>query len=334
MKKHLIAILILFLITEFSLAQTKPADSIVIKVGEGSKVIIAIKNKEDLATLKHYDFQSLVNDMITKLEASDTTPISKPSSDYLKDSVQKEPVVVSTVSAEDESDQWSDNNWTHYEFRRHGRRTYHSFNFDLGMNNYLENGTFPDGGNALYTVKPWGSWYVGINSIQRTRLTKKFFIEWGGGISWYNFKFQNFSTRISEDDNGVVFSEDTRELDFRKSKLTATYINASFVPLVDFGGNRRRSMFFDGYASDAFRFGLGGYIGYRIDSYSKVMYKENGDKRKEHDHDNFYLNNMRYGLRAQIGFSDIDFFVNYDLNELFIEGKGPKLNAFSFGITF
>jgi hypothetical protein len=43
---------------------------------------------------------------------------------------------------------------------------------------------------------------------------------------------------------------------------------------------------------------------------------------------------MRYGLRGQIGFNDIDLFVNYDMNDLFTEGKGPQLNAFSFGITF
>lgn len=331
--KHCLTLFIFLSACSLVIAQTKPADSVVIRVGQGSKVIIAIKNKEDLATLKHYDFQALVNDMITKLEAKDTTPMSKPSSEYLKDSVKKESAVVATGN-EPQPEQVNTNNWNHHD-RHHwrGRRTYHSFNFDLGMNNYLEEGTFPDADNALYTVKPWGSWYVGINSVQRTRLTRKFFLEWGGGISWYNFKFQNFSTHMSEDDNGVIFTEDPRELDFRKSKLTATYLNASFVPLVDFGGNRRRSMLFDGYGSDAFRIGLGGYIGYRIDSYTKVMYKESGDKRKEHDHDNFYLNNMRYGLRLQVGYDDIDLFVNYDLNELFIEGKGPKLNAFSFGIT-
>ena len=32
--------------------------------------------------------------------------------------------------------------------------------------------------------------------------------------------------------------------------------------------------------------------------------------------------------------SATDLFFNYDLNELFAEGKGPKLNAFSFGVIF
>ena len=74
-------------------------------------------------------------------------------------------------------------------------------------------------------------------------------------------------------------------------------------------------------------------MGYRIDSYTKQMYYENGDKMKTHNHDNYYLNNLRYGLRLQLGFRDTDIFFNYDMNELFTDGKGPKLNAFSFGIT-
>ncbi|HMR58489.1 MAG TPA: hypothetical protein PKC10_14290, partial [Cyclobacteriaceae bacterium] len=78
----------------------------------------------------------------------------------------------------------------------------------------------------------------------------------------------------------------------------------------------------------------GPYVGYRIASYSKQMFEENGAERKPRNHDNFYLNNLRYGLRAQIGFNDIDFFFNYDMNELFVENKGPQLNAFSFGVTF
>ncbi len=132
---------------------------------------------------------------------------------------------------------------------------------------------------------------------------------------------------------GVIFSEDLRDFNFIKSKLTATYLNASLIPLLDFGGNRRKSTLFDDHGSDSFRIGVGPYVGYRIDSYSKQVYKD-GEKRSNRDHDNFYLNNMRYGLRAQIGFNDIDLFINYDMNELFAAGKGPQLNAFSFGVTF
>lgn len=318
-----------------SMAQDKPADTVIIKVGEGSKIIVAIKDKKDLETLKSYNFQTLMNDLITKLEQKDTVSTQKPATDYLK---TPEEVVTETqvIDNDDDNDDWDNENWTvvNNKKNRHSKRTYSSFNFDLGTNNYLSDGKFPDQDNALYTVKPWGSWYVAANSVQRTRIVNKFFVEWGLGVSWYNFKFQNEQTQITKDDNSVLFMLDTRDADFKKSKLTATYVNASIVPMIDFGSNRRKPSVFDGHNSDSFRIGVGPYVGYRIDSYSKQKFEENGDERKPRDHDNFYLNNLRYGMRVQLGFDDVDLFFNYDMNELFIENKGPKLNAFSFGVTF
>lgn len=320
----------LMLLSIVSPAQTKPADTVVIKVGEGSKIIVAVQ-KEDLETMKQYDFQKLMTDLIVKLEQKDTASQQSPSADYLKEPVNEE--VASTE--ENKNDESVDENWDNHKHEKwHHRRTYHSINFDLGMNNYLSDGKFPDENNSLYTVKPWGSWYVGINSNLRTRISNKFFLEWGLGVNWYNFKFQNEQTMISKDDNSVIFSLNPLDVDFTKSKLTATYIQAQLVPMIDFGGNRRKPSFFDGGDSESFRFGAGPYVGYRIDSYSKQVYKEEGEKIKPKDHDNFYLNNLRYGLRFQLGFEELDLFFNYDLNELFIENKGPKLNAFSFGVTF
>jgi hypothetical protein len=159
------------------------------------------------------------------------------------------------------------------------------------------------------------------------------FLEWGVGVSWYNFKFENDKLRVSKDDNGVVFTEDLRDLEFKKSKLTATFINASLVPVIDFSGRNRRGMMFNDHGG-SFRIGLGPYAGYRLGSYSKLVYKDGNDNRREREHDNYYLNNIRYGLRLQVGFRATDLFFNYDMNELFASNKGPKLNAFSFGITF
>jgi hypothetical protein len=38
-------------------------------------------------------------------------------------------------------------------------------------------------------------------------------------------------------------------------------------------------------------------------------------------------------LKFILGFRVVDVFVNYDLNTIFIENRGPQLNALTFGIT-
>jgi len=304
-------------------------DTVVIKVGDGSKVIFAIKDKKDLETMKKYNFQKLMDDMIYKLEVRDSSMLNKLSSEFLKKDSLKEVATTNEVAPVQSSEPP-----TIEKHKYRGRRTRNSFNVDIGINNYVSNGNSPSSSNSSHTVHPWGSWYVGLNSIYRTRMTSRFFLEWGGGVSWYNFKFENSQVAMTKDDNGVYFELDQRNYNFTKSKLTAAFVNLSLVPVFDFGGNRRKPSFFDGHGASGFRIGLGPYAGYLIDSYTKQVYTENGDKKKEHHHDNYYLTNLRYGVRLQLGFDDVDFFFNYDINNLFVDNKGPQLNAFSFGVSF
>lgn len=337
-KKIFLTVLLGAGITILSRGQAKN-DTIIVELAKTSRVIFTIEDRADLETLKHYNFQELFQDILTKLEANDTTALPKRDSTMVdvatvpEDEDKTEDWNLHSRTYDDDDDDDDDYNWNSHSVRgnRWGR-TWQSFNFDLGTNNYLSDGKFPDSNNELYSVRPWGSWYVGLASIQRTRLGKKFFLEWGVGVNWYNFKFQKDNILIQKDDDGVTFVEDTRDVDFRKSKLTASYVTASIIPVVDFGDNSRKARFWEGYGN-SFRIGLGPYIGYRIASHSKIVYKDDS-KEKDKERDSFYLNNFRYGVRLQVGYRGTDLFFNYDINELFASGKGPNLNAFSFGVIF
>lgn len=211
-----------------------------------------------------------------------------------------------------------------------------SFRLDLGLNNYLQNGVFPEENGAIYSVKPWGSWYVSVGADKISKVMGPLHLNYGGGVSWYNFKFDNSAARILKNDDGVAFfEEDMPDLVNLKSKLTATYLEAFFVPVLYLGGDKypKREDFFEFDKPNGFRIGFGGYVGYKIDSYSKIVFKEPGDKREsDRKHSGYYLDNFRYGLRAQVGVNGVDLFANYDLNELFVPNKGPRLNAISFGL--
>ncbi|HEY5744666.1 MAG TPA: hypothetical protein VIU12_01210 [Chryseolinea sp.] len=335
MDKKILLTLLLGAAVTFGMAQQK-GDTVIVELGKTSRVIFTVKDRKDLDILKHYDFQQLFQDILVKIENSDSTSLAKKDSANTNAVATTEPASEnwsshsSSSNDDNDDDDDDDHNWRVHE--RGWGRTWQSFNFDLGTNNYVHNGRFPDSDNALYSVRPWGSWYVALSSIQRTRLGRKFFMEWGMGVSWYNFKFQQDNVLIQKDDIGVHFVEDPRELNFTKSKLTASYIMASLVPIIDFGDHSRKSRIWEGY-DNSFRIGLGPYVGYRIGSHSKQVYHDDG-KQKDKNHDSFYLNSVRYGARLQIGYRATDLFINYDLNELFTAGKGPALNAFSFGVIF
>lgn len=314
------------------------SDTVVVPLGKSSQIIFTMQDRSDVEILKHYNFQEMFQDILTKIQNSDSSRIAETTTEEhdtesianTKPSDENWNVTRHDDNSTDESE--TDDEWNEKVRTRSYRkgRTWQSFNFDLGTNNYLSDGKFED---TTYTVRPWGSWYLAASSIQRTRVARHFFIEWGLGISWYNFKFQSDDVMIERTDNGVQFVTDTRDVNHRKSKLTATYINASFVPVIDFGDRGRKPRMWDGYGS-SFRIGIGPYVGYRVASRSKLVYKEDGDLEKEKQRNSFYLSNLRYGARLQLGFHGTDLFFNYDMNELFAEGKGPKLNAFSFGVIF
>jgi hypothetical protein len=49
--------------------------------------------------------------------------------------------------------------------------------------------------------------------------------------------------------------------------------------------------------------------------------------------DDFNLNPFRYGLTARIDFPWFDFYLNYNLSEMFEDGQGPATQTFSAGIN-
>lgn len=325
-------VFVMLLIVPAALVRAQQPDTVVVNLTNTTRVVLTMEDRRDIIVLKDYDFQQLFDDIIVKLENNDTTSSLAGVNDSLPETYQADTWADEVQDWEDEDD--DDNEWEwESDWNDKPGRTTQSFNFDLGTNNYVSDGKFPDSENATYAVRPWGSWYVGVNSIQRTRVARNFFVEWGLGLSWYNFKFQKDNVLIEKDDIGVTFVEDnTADMAFKKSKLTVSYINLSLVPMLDFSNSSTKARMWD--SSSSFRIGLGPYLGYRIGSYSKIKYKEAGDTEKEKNHDSFYLENIRYGMRLQIGFRSTDLFFNYDMNDLFTPGKGPSLNAFSFGVVF
>lgn len=353
-------ILALWLPASANIGKNPKGDTVIIELNKNSKIVIYTKTRGDLAALENYDINQMIRDLNNQLSDSSVNYLEingEEGKAYANDDevdmndwkINRDEVRIKLGGMQvdvdpDEVDDWDEDDWNDrkkvsYDAERVDRTTNH-FNIDIGLNNWLKSsGSFPNADNEAYSVKPFGSWYVGLSSINRTWVGGPLFLEWGLGINWYNWKFEDPDFRIVEAAEMVEFvSLPTRN--GQKSKLTATYINVQAVPMFDFSRGRQKVKSIESggvrvkrYSRQGFRFGLGGYAGYRIGSHSKFIYKENGDNNRDKERDNFFLENFRYGLRAQVGWKGMELFGTYDLNEVFSNGRGPKLNAVSFGIT-
>lgn len=379
MKKLVFSTFILFLLgllpataSTLNYSET-PMDTITIQIGKTKKIIIWVDDKKDLEELQTYDLNKIISELSNTVDslqhAEQILIITNDDGEQVSITIEtrKEAPVEREEDSENEEEiaeeEESDEEWYKHDrdttdddrtinmgvhFNRkekdhnHHFGTRHHLEFDLGMNNYIkDNGEFPGNDNEQYAVRPWGSWFVGINSNFRTHIAGPLALQWGGGVSWYNFKFEDARTRLEKTPEELLFIRETRtDIDAVKSKLTASYLNLNLVPMLDFRYKTRTKINEEGkrervryYKDKAFRIGLGGYAGYRIGSHTKYKYSD-GNIEKDKDRDSFYLNNLRYGARLQVGFRGIDLFANYDLNNLFSTKKAPELHGVSFGITF
>lgn len=171
------------------------------------------------------------------------------------------------------------------------------------------------------TVKPWGSWYVALNSTGTWKASKNFHLKSSLGVSWYNFKFEDRNQIAVKTTDGLEFQEFTDGTG-TKSKISASFLNLTLVPTIRTNDGN-------------LRFGAGGYAGLRVGGRGKFVYDDaDGNQKKQFEKSNMFVENFRYGLRSEIGVGDVTFFFNYDLNDLFQANRGPEFQAMSFGVYF
>ena len=321
-KKLLFIGIIIFL---GSLSQAFAQDTISVELGDKAIILIVTEGKEGLQRIKELDLNQLIRDVTAQLDTNQTSE-EKEVKIY---EMEYDPNTKTLKLVEvDEDEEYSSNSYfegpyvsfTDVSF---GGKSRTFWAVEFGLNNFLEDGKFPDAQGAPYGLRTAASRYFATGLYNRSPIggpKTPFSIQFGIEFSWYNFMFQNDNYIVNTED-GVEFRD--YEADFgqalQKTKLVVPYVNIPLMLNLRFRNRRGRR---------TFNFGVGGYVGYRLGGHSAIKF--NGDK--DRDRDNFFLNNWRYGVETQIGFRHFLLFGKYDLNELFVAGKGPKLNAFAFGI--
>ena len=308
-------------------------DSVVIEFGKAGRIVILVESLADFEKLKGMN----INQIIAELGVQENKATGEVTLVELhkKDGSVNEVVRVYENGAETEvrvgrmrvyvDESGAD---TKVKFETDAKKEDNPnfsthFNLDLGINNFLQKGSFPTS-DQPYATKGWGSWNVGLNWMGSQRLSDRLRWNFGLGFQWYNFKFENrdFQAVRGRDQIGFVERTDVTGV---KSKLSASYLTAMTLLKANLGKDKDKGL----------SLAVGPYIGYRLGGRSKFVYEESGRAvdRTEKINTGLYLENLRYGFRGEVGIGKhLTFFSTYDLNELFQEGKGPSLNPITFGI--
>ena len=201
------------------------------------------------------------------------------------------------------------------------------FNIYFGFNALSNTSSLSVADAKNFELSPFGSRYFGFGWTRSGTISKgtsaAFKISYGLEVSWYNFMFEN-NNFLVKNTNEIGFANyqnaQGNVAELCRNKLTVANFNIPVMPYVAF----KKSSIVTYIAA-------GGYVGYRVDSYTKNIKVDSGEKMWNHS--SFFLNNLRYGLAFELGLKNFpDLFVNYDLNNMFQDGRGPKVGGISFGI--
>jgi hypothetical protein len=187
-----------------------------------------------------------------------------------------------------------------------------TFVVELGINKMLSAPT-------NFSLGLWGSRTVNIYYQYDIRILKsRFALVPGIGLSLERFKFKNFRTLSYDADDSlklVLPNELTPALPtMRKSQLITNYIE---IPVEIKYSSKPED------PSRTFKASIGGRIGYMYDSFTKIKFDDDNEIIKQKNKQDWNLNKIRYGVFAKIGLGNFSIFTNYNLTNLFEDGKGP-----------
>jgi hypothetical protein len=199
-----------------------------------------------------------------------------------------------------------------------------NFIFDLGLNALVNQQTVA--GATAADLRTGGSRYVnmGFDLAQRIggkRSPLSFSI--GPEFAFNNYMLNDNNKWIN--DNGVtrIVQEADPTRQYEKTKLATASLN---LPLML---NLRLR---DEHYKTTLRLGAGGFVGYRLKSWTKLKYTYEGETYKDKDHGSYNMEDFQYGLQATLGYGEFEFFGKYNMNKLFKENQGPDTQVLSFGV--
>ena len=198
---------------------------------------------------------------------------------------------------------------------------------DLGVNALVNQKQYFAPGGQLEPVdlRTEGSRYVNIGLHFDARLGGKrspVSLTVGPEFAFNNYML-NGNTKWVNNNGRTDVVRETDGRQFQKSKLGTSSVN---LPLM------LRLQLRDSHYKSTFTLGAGGFVGYRIKSWTKLKYTSDGTTYKDKEDGSYNMENFLYGLQGTIGYRGLELFAKYNINSLFKTGAGPDTQVLSFGV--
>jgi hypothetical protein len=198
---------------------------------------------------------------------------------------------------------------------------------DVGLNALVNRSTYtlPSGQPGHLELRPEGSRYVNIGLDFRQRLGGKrspLSVVVGPEFAFNNYMLEGNYKWVNQNGRTDAILE-TNGRQYQKTKLaTSTFTVPLMLQLALRDQHHHRTL----------TLGAGGFVGYRLASWTKLKYFEEGNTYKDKDYGSYNLTDWQYGLQGVIGYRSLTFFAKYNLNNLFRDGQGPQAQTLSFGL--
>lgn len=155
---------------------------------------------------------------------------------------------------------------------------------------------------------------------------KKLSFNPGIGLGMERFTFKESKTLSYHPTTGDLQLDNAPE-GTKKSQLIANYLD--FPLELRFSASPTNP-------SRSFKFTAGFRPGVRIDSFTKVKYREDSETKKLKDKQSWNLSQIRYGIYTRMNVGNFGLFGYYNLSTYFEEKKGIQgkdINVLTFGIS-
>ena len=179
----------------------------------------------------------------------------------------------------------------------------------------------------------WGSKSVEIGYIRNTRLLKNNnLLHLNYGLSWMMDKL-----KMKEDEHFVKNGNITEIVPYPKETIKSKFKTMYLILPINLEFDLTDSFTYNDKTyyptHQAFRVGVGTYVGALLTTKQKVKYTENGSTHKDMNRKYYNVNEWTYGVSAHIGYANFAFYARYSLVPLFTNNPINEY-PFSVGIRF